>query len=162
MNSDIIDSLLADWAKQKPDMAGTGMAASARIIHLGNRFEQNVNQVLKTHGIKYTDFDILATLRRKGSPFQLSPGELQKSVILTSGAMTACLKRLENKGLVKRTVSDGDRRGVKVTLTTKGNTLIEESIAGRFALADKSVCALDESELSTLITLLRKISLSSG
>ena len=63
---------------------------------------------------------------------------------------------------MKRTVSDGDRRGVKVTLTTKGNTLIEESIAGRFALADKSVCALDESELSTLITLLRKISLSSG
>jgi DNA-binding MarR family transcriptional regulator len=52
----------------------------------------------------------LATLQRSGAPYRLSPTALRKSVLLTSGAMTACLNRLEQCGLISRNPDDGDRR----------------------------------------------------
>ncbi|MDG6098443.1 MarR family transcriptional regulator [Alteromonas sp. ZYF713] len=158
MQFDLVDTLLAEWKKEKPELQGEGMAVVARVLNLANKFEQEISGALKEYGINYTDFDVLATLRRKGAPYKLSPGTLQEAVILTSGAMTACLKRLENRELLKRMTSESDRRGVDVQLTAKGKKLIDDTIAMRFNIASASVKALSSVELDSLTTLLRKIS----
>lgn len=158
MQYDLIDTLLAEWKKEKPELQGEGMAVVARVLNLANKYEQDINGALKEYNINYTDFDVLATLRRKGAPFKLSPGKLQEAVILTSGAMTACLKRLEKRELLVRMTSDSDRRGVDVQLTTKGKKLIDDTISMRFDIASASVKALSPVELESLTTLLRKIS----
>ena len=160
MQSDLVDTLLAEWKKEKPELQGEGMAVVARILNLAGKFEQQISGALKEHGINYTDFDVLATLRRKGAPYKLSPGKLQEAVILTSGAMTACLKRLEKREFLKRMTSESDRRGVDVELTVKGNKLIDETISMRFEIASVSVNALSPVELESLTILLRKLSKS--
>ena len=55
--------------------------------------------------IIYTDLDVLATIRRSGEPYQLSPKQLMKSVLITSGAMTALLDRLTKLELISSTFS---------------------------------------------------------
>lgn len=158
MKFDLVDSLLAEWHKEKPALPGEGMAIVARVLNLANRYEVDINTALKAYDIHYTDFDVLATLRRKGAPFKLSPGKLQEAVILSSGAMTACLKRLEKKGLLLRMTSESDRRGVDVQLTAKGKKLIDETISMRFEIARHAVNVLSQDELDTLVGLLRKLS----
>ncbi|TPV59982.1 MarR family transcriptional regulator [Aestuariibacter sp. GS-14] len=160
MYKDVVENLLADWRKERPDLDGDGIAVVARIINLANRYEQEINRFLKDYGINYTDFDLLATLRRKGSPFKLSPGQLQDDVILTSGAMTACLKRLEKKNLLARTTSESDRRGVDVQLTEQGKSLVDETISKRFEFATLSVKSLESNEQVQLANLLQKLSKS--
>ena len=74
------------------------------------------------------EFDVLATLRRSGEPYRLTPSELISSMMLTSGAMTNRLDKLEKKGLIAREHSKEDRRSVSVQLTSKGFELIDALI----------------------------------
>ena len=77
---------------------------------------------LAKHGLSLGQFDILGTLRRADTEAGLSPSELLRSVMLTSGGMTSRLDRLAEMGLVSRKGDRDDRRGVNVSLTAKGRT----------------------------------------
>lgn len=103
---------------------------------------------------------MLATLRRSGDPFQLTPTELTRTVLLTSGAMTAALGRLEKKRLVCRTRDDLDGRIRLVALTPAGIALIDRAIAVRFADANGLVASLSGDNLEQLATLLRSLLVS--
>ncbi|MGH1558849.1 MarR family transcriptional regulator [Caulobacter segnis] len=87
----------------------------------------------------YTELDVLATLRRAGAPYRLSPTALRKTVLLTSGAMTACLNRLDQRGLIRRSPTLLSRRSLMAMLTTEGVALIETAIVSHFAQADQVV-----------------------
>lgn len=113
--------------------------------------------MLRPYGLSYSDFDVIATLRRSGAPYELAPTALQKNVILSSGAMTACLRRLETAGLVSREPSEHDRRRMSARLTDNGFDLVEELIDRRFDLASEALSGLDPSEAAALEELLRKI-----
>ena len=80
--NDIIDRLIIDWKKERPDLNTSAMGIVGRILKLGKILERRAGQALKESGLYYTDFDVLATLRRSGSPYQLTPKELMKSVII--------------------------------------------------------------------------------
>src|SRR6266487_5215752 len=67
-----------------------------------------------------TSLDVLSCLRRQGSPYRLSPGNLLKATMVTSGTMTNRIDRLEESGLVRRSPDPDDKRGVRVSLTDKG------------------------------------------
>jgi len=73
-------------------------------------------------------YDVLATLRRSGEPFQLTPGALGGSLMLSTGGMTGRLDRLEQAGLVTRCPGPGDRRSRLVTLTDRGRQLIDQAL----------------------------------
>ena len=115
---------------------------------------------MKPFNLRYTDFDVLATLRRRGEPFKLTPTQLRRSVLITSGAMTACLDRLENAGLVKRQPDPKDRRGTIVRITAKGKSLIDAAIVPRFEVAAQVLSSLSKSERNRLSTLLKKLTIS--
>lgn len=158
-DADVVDQLLEDWARERPDLDASAMAVVGRLLHLGGLLQARAGERLQAHGISYTELDVLATLRRSGSPYRLSPTALRKSVLLTSGAMTACLNRLERRSLICRRPDDSDRRSLTAMLTPKGVELIETAIASHFAQADQVVAGLDPVERDELARLLRKVRL---
>ena len=89
-------------------------------------------------GLGLWAFDVLATLRRQGPPFRLNPRELVRSTMLTSGAMTNRLDRLETQGLLRREADPGDRRGVRVVLTKRGLKLVDQAIEAKLREAMKT------------------------
>ena len=154
---DLVDSLLREWRRERPDLDAAPMAVVGRVLHLGRLLEARANERLKGTGLRYTDLDVLATLRRAGAPYRLTPTALRKSVLITSGAMTACLNRLEDLGLVSRSAEDSDRRSLTAALTNKGLKLVDKAIAVRFTEAGEAVAALSSTERTSLSQLLRKL-----
>jgi DNA-binding MarR family transcriptional regulator len=159
---DVIDALLEDWGRERPELDVTGMAVVGRILHLGRLLEGQANDELRPYSVSHTELDVLATLRRSGKPYRLSPTVLRQSVLLTSGAMTACLNRLEARGLIKRSPVDDDRRSLTAYLTPRGLDLIDQAIAARFEQARNALAGLSSTECMRLAALLRKLRLQLG
>jgi DNA-binding MarR family transcriptional regulator len=157
---DVVDQLLRDWRRERPDLDAAPMAVVGRILHLASRLEARANEALKAAGLSYTDLDVLATLRRSGSPWRLTPTVLRRSVLLTSGAMTACLDRLEARGLLTRAPEATDRRALAAMLTDRGRDLADMAIGLRFAEAGEAVAGLSPQERDQLAALLRKLGLA--
>lgn len=127
-----------------------------RLIMLGKALEKRANNELMPRGLIYTDLDVLATLRRSGEPYSLSPKELMASVLITSGSMTALLNRLTKMKLIKRSDDEHDRRIKRASLTKKGIALIDKAIEDRFEEAADAVKGLSAEEQKALTSLLRK------
>ncbi|NOH65608.1 MarR family winged helix-turn-helix transcriptional regulator [Vibrio rotiferianus] len=125
---DAIDRVVSQWAKEKPDLDTEPMAIMGRLMRIAKHMENHVTEVHKRYDLKMGEFDVLATLRRSGEPYRLTPSELISSMMLTSGAMTNRLDKLEKKGLIDREHSKEDRRSVTVQLTSKGFELIDALI----------------------------------
>jgi DNA-binding MarR family transcriptional regulator len=79
-----------------------------------------IDEALQPLGLSYADFDVLNTLRRRGDPHGTNPKALAASALITSGAMTSRLDRLEGAGLVERRPDPSDRRAILVRLTPAG------------------------------------------
>jgi DNA-binding MarR family transcriptional regulator len=154
---DLLDDLVAEWKVERPDLDASSMLVVGRILRLGQLLEAGVSNELKAFNLHYTDFDILATLRRKGKPFRLTPTELSAAVLITSGAMTAALRRLENAKLVDRKPDEHDRRVRHVALTKQGKQLVEKAIVTRFQQSHDSVEPLTKGEQKELAVMLRKL-----
>lgn len=155
--TDRIDRLLAEWQVQRPELDAQAMAVVGRLLNIGRQLEARANAALRPLGLHYTDLDVLATLRRGGKPYRRTPTELRDSVLITSGAMTACLDRLEGNGLIARMADPHDRRSSAAQLTADGRRLIDKAIEVRFAEADAALGELSDSERSRLAALLKKL-----
>lgn len=155
--SDRVDALIADWHREDPGLNPEAMQVVGRIIRLGRAYQDDVSAMLRPYGLSYSDFDVIATLRRSGPPYALTPTQLQQSVLLTSGAMTACLGRLERQALIGRSEDADDRRRSAATLTQKGQNLVDQLISHRFSIAAESLDSLSGKQTETLVALLRRL-----
>jgi DNA-binding MarR family transcriptional regulator len=156
LDFDVIDHLLAAWRETRPDLDPSPLGMVGRVIVLAQYLEASVETALAKHNLTLGQFDILATLRRKGSRGGLTPSQLLESVLLSSGGMTARLDKLETAGLILRTPDADDRRMVVIELTPKGKRVIDAATATRFAEAKSSLPSLDPTEMRTLAGLLRR------
>lgn len=152
-----MDQLVEQWAAELPELNADPMTIVGRIMRLGRHYEKQASAALKPFGLPYTDFDILATLRRSGAPYELTPGELSEAVLLTSGAMTAALDRLQSAHLITRHASDQDRRVKSARLTAKGKRLAARAAKARFAIASDAISDLSDAEQRTLKKVLRQL-----
>ncbi|QXO15540.1 MULTISPECIES: MarR family winged helix-turn-helix transcriptional regulator [Vibrio] len=129
---DAIDRVLAQWQAERPQLDTLPMGIMGRMMRLIKHLEAAVGELHKQHGLKMGEFDVLATLLRSGAPYQLTPSELLSSMMLTSGAMTNRLDKLDQKGLITRVHSTADRRSIEVKLSEQGllliNTLVQEHV----------------------------------
>jgi DNA-binding MarR family transcriptional regulator len=108
-------------------------------------------------GLQRGEFDVLATLRRSGAPYTLTPTALYEATMVTSGAMTARLDRLEKAGLVARAPHPEDRRGILVQLTGKGRELIDEAVTAHVENERSILSGLTAKEQEILAALLEKV-----
>jgi DNA-binding MarR family transcriptional regulator len=152
---DLIDRMNAQWKAVRPDLDPSPLEVVGRVIVLAQHLERSVNDALAAHNLTLGQFDILATLRRQPDG-RLTPTQLLRSVMLSSGGMTNRLDRLEEAGWIRREADPVDRRGVVVTLTPAGRKLIDAATETRFAEANRCLPALGAGELDLLKRLLSK------
>lgn len=125
---DQVDHILEQWQQERPDIDPSPMAVFGRLHRLSRLVGDHVQAAYAQHGLDRGEFDVLATLRRAGPPFELSPTALTASLMLTSGGMTARLDRLEDAGLIRRRPAARDRRRVVVTLTGTGRERVDAAV----------------------------------
>ena len=154
---DIIDSLISEWKDERPELDTSAMEVVGRILNLSKILEKRASKSLSVYNIHYTDLDVLATIRRSGIPYKLTPSQLMKSVLITSGAMTALLNRLTKLKLIYRSPDPKDGRIKLAGLTPKGIELIDKAIETRFIEASDSIKILNKTENKTLSILLKKL-----
>ncbi|MXR36063.1 MarR family winged helix-turn-helix transcriptional regulator [Craterilacuibacter sinensis] len=157
---DQIDQIVALWRAVRPDLDPSSTEVIGRIARMEYFITRRVLQDLALHAINVGEFDVLAAIRRAGAPFQLSPGQLQNMVLISSGALTNRINRLEKAELVTRHTDPNDRRGVVVTLTDKGLTVIEDAVSHHLAAEAELLEPLDQAERMQLAALLKKLLLA--
>ena len=120
-------------------------------------FQQSYGDAFAEIGLQNGDYGVLAALRRAGAPFQLTPTDLARHRMMTSGGMTAAIDRLERKGLVSRLPNPNDRRGNLVKLTDDGRRIVDAAMNVHADVEHRLVAGLDEHECEALQRLLRKL-----
>ncbi|HEU4948181.1 MAG TPA: MarR family transcriptional regulator [Kribbella sp.] len=160
--TDHVDLVLAQWAGQRPDLDVSPMAVIGRLKRLSQLIDGELRRTFSTHGLDAASFDVLATLRRSGPEHRLTPAELMRSAMVTSGAITQRLDRLQARGLVTRTPSETDGRGVQVTLTEDGLALIDEALPDHVDTENRLLAALSPTERDALADTLRDLLESLG
>ncbi|MET7397619.1 MarR family transcriptional regulator [Dactylosporangium sp. NPDC005572] len=154
---DDVDRILGQWARERPDLQTEAMGVFGRIYRLARVVGDRQEKVYGELGINRGEFDVLATLRRSGAPFQLSPKALSASLMLTTGGMTGRLDRLERAGWVTRSPDPADRRGLVITLTDRGRELIDEAVGVGLAAQREVLERLPEADRRSLADLLRAL-----
>ncbi|MBP0602481.1 MarR family winged helix-turn-helix transcriptional regulator [Aeromonas sanarellii] len=154
MDSDHVDLLLAQWARQRPDLDCSPMGVLGRVARMAAIAGREVSEELKECGLLGSDFDILATLRRAGEP--LTPTALYQSAMLSSGAMTARLDKLAQRGLITRQAAPDDRRSLLVNLTDAGLALVDEAVERHLANERRLLAPLTGEEQAQLAGLLKR------
>jgi DNA-binding MarR family transcriptional regulator len=160
MTSDAVDRILGQWQHERPDLDASPMAVLGRVARLAKHLDRSIQVTVSEFGLNPGEFDVLATLRRSGPPYQLSPTELLTAVMVTSGTMTHRIDQLERAGLVKRLPDPGDRRGVLIALTDPGLQMAERSVEAHVANGHKILSSLEKDERQVLAQLLRKLLIS--
>ncbi|WP_348628283.1 MarR family transcriptional regulator [Rhizobium sp. WW_1] len=148
----------AQWRKELPDIDADVMATVGRLLEAARLIERGrLTPFAARFGLQKGEFDVIASLRRAGPPYELTPTDLYDALMLSSGAMTSRLDRLEQAGLIERRPAQSDRRSVRVRLTEKGLGLIEEILPLHIANEKEALGALTDEERSELDRLLVKL-----
>jgi DNA-binding MarR family transcriptional regulator len=156
MERDHVDRMLEAWAGHDPGVTTDPLAVAGRILRLARFLDIAIARSLAPLGLSFEDFDVLNTLRREGGG-PVRPNALARAALISSGAMTARLSRLQDRGLITRAVDDADRRAVQVSLTTGGEKLAARALEAVIA-ADESVLApLDPAARTAIADLLRTL-----
>lgn len=155
--SDPVDAIVAQWAGVRPDLDTTAMEVFGRVHRLARAMGDRMEETYARHGITRGEFDVLAVLRRTGEPYVLSPHQLSETLMLTSGGMTGRLDRLERAGLLRRSPDLHDRRGLRVTLTEKGLTRVDQAADAGLAVQTDVLAALPADRARQLTGLLREL-----
>ncbi|HYG42153.1 MAG TPA: MarR family transcriptional regulator [Bordetella sp.] len=154
---DHVDFVLSQWRGQCPGLNVSAMAVFSRLFRLHTLAAREVDTTFRKHGLHQGEFDVLATLYRSGPPHTLNPQALVNALLLSSGAMTNRLDRLEQAGLLAREPNPGDRRGVMVSLTPQGLRAIKAVLGDYLAELEQLLAPLSAADRKQLATLLRRL-----
>jgi DNA-binding MarR family transcriptional regulator len=153
---DHVDTIIAQWKRERQELDTQPMALIGRLKRVSQYLTVGMGKTFKQFGLNSASFDVLATLRRSGEPFALSPSELMKTMMITSGTMTNRLDQLEKVQLVERIKNPKDGRGFLIQLTQKGMVLINKVMTSHVETQKSLVSALSEDERQQLNNLLHR------
>ncbi len=159
---DHVATVHAQWRTERPDLDTTPLLVIGRIHRVAAALTPELTAVYAEFGLGEGEFDVLATLRRQGEPFTLSPGELAERTMVTSGAVSKRLDRLEARGLVERRADATDGRARTVVLTPAGRALIDDAMTAHVANEARLLEALGARDRDTLARLLARLAESLG
>ena len=157
MTRDGVDAILDQWSRERPELDTSPMGVFGRMTRLARLQRAASEARLSRAGINSAEFDVLATLRRSGEPYALTPSQLADAVMVTSGGMTGRVDRLVRAGLVAREQDPRDRRSVRVRLTDEGRSVVDRAVVEHLAAEEDLLAPLSASERERLSALLRKL-----
>lgn len=127
-DNDRIETLVGQWADQRPDLDHDAMALTARVVRVAQLIDGRVDALVAEYGVHRGEGDVLFALRRSGPPYRLSPTKLANTLLVTTGTMTNRLDRLEQRGLIVRVPNPHDRRGLDIELTEEGRRQVDAAV----------------------------------
>jgi DNA-binding MarR family transcriptional regulator len=160
VNGDAIDRIVAEWNRERPDLDVSVTHVLQRITRLYLLQTASFADVFGRYGLTFGEYEVLAALVRSGPPYRLRPGELGSALVLSSGAMTNRIDRVEAAGLVERLPDPDDRRGTLVALTTEGRQVVDTALQAHLANEERLLGGLSAADRRQLTNLLRKLLLS--
>ncbi len=152
---DHVDKILAQWREERPDLDVSPMGLLGRLKRLMLHLSREMGETWAEHDMSAASFDVLATLRRSGPPYALSPGDLIASAMVTSGTMTNRIDQLEKAGLVERRQSEEDRRSFLISLTDEGFRVIDAAVTAHVETQGRLVASLSAEDRRQLDSLLK-------
>ncbi|NSY39980.1 MarR family winged helix-turn-helix transcriptional regulator [Leisingera sp. ANG59] len=153
---DHVDFITQQWGQERPDLDVTAMGVIGRVARLYLAYQREMHKTFAEFGLNAAKFDVLATLRRSGPPYTLSPGDLLKATMVASGTMTNRIDRLEVDGLVKRAVNPEDSRSFLVGLTEEGFALIDGAVTAHVQTQERLLEGMSPQDVETFTVLLGK------
>lgn len=157
MEADEVDELVQAWLRERDDLDLSPVEVFSRISRLARLLDLARREAFTAHQIEPWEFDVLAALRRAGRPYQLSPGQLLRETMVTSGTMTNRIDRLSERGLVDRSPDPDDRRGVLVGLTAAGKRAVDGAFETLLASERDLLAELSGTERKQLAALLKRL-----
>lgn len=155
--ADEVDEIVAAWQRERPDLDVEPLQILSRISRLADILDDRRAAAFVEHGLQAHEFDVLAALRRRGDPFEMTAGELCIATHVTSGTMTSRLDRLVARKLVVRRPDDDDGRLVLVRLTSAGRRRIDGALTALLGSERDLVSALTDAKRERLAAGLREL-----
>jgi DNA-binding MarR family transcriptional regulator len=154
---DAVDRILSQWHRERPDLDVSPIGVIGRLSRTADVVEARLEETYALHGLDGSSYDVLATLRRAGKPYELSPAELSRTAMISSSAVAQRVNKLVTRGWVTRSKSGTDGRGTLVRLTADGLARIEAALPDHLRNEHTIVAVLTQRERAQLISLLRKL-----
>jgi DNA-binding MarR family transcriptional regulator len=151
---DTVDGIVEQWRVVRPDLDSSPLHVIGRVSRLSRLIDRRLAENFARFGLENWMYDVLATLRRGGPPYELTAGDLVGQSMVTTGAITNRIDRLAERGLVERATAE-DRRKVIVRLTERGRELVDEVVEGHLATEREILDGLSDRQRHDLATLLR-------
>jgi DNA-binding MarR family transcriptional regulator len=148
--------VMSQWEQERPDLDASPQGVIARLHRIGLRLTDELVAVYAEHGLGEGEFDVLATLRRQGPPYALTPGDLAAQTMVTTGAVTKRVDRCLAQGWVTRQVSVEDARGRVIALTDSGRELIDAAFTEHIANEHRLLAVFSAEERAVLAGLLQR------
>jgi DNA-binding MarR family transcriptional regulator len=158
---DAVDRITGQWGTVRPDLDMAPIDVIGRVSRLSRLIDRRLAENFARHGIESWMYDVMATLRRSGEPYELTAGDLVRQTMVTTGAVTNRIDRLEQRGFVERASAD-DRRKVIVRLTEQGLDVVEEVVVTHMATEREILATLSRRQQQDLAQLLRTTLLALG
>ncbi len=154
---DEVDRLVEAWGRERPELDVAPMEVLSRVTRLARHLDRERSAAFAAHGLEIWEFDVLAALRRAGRSARLSPGQLIKETMVTSGTMTNRVDRLAARGLVLREGNPDDRRVVLVRLTDTGREAVDAALADLMEAERRILASLPVERYELLAAALRQL-----
>lgn len=160
--ADAIDKVIDQWRRERPDVDLWPMSVLGRIVRLSHALEREYKKLFAEYGLEPFEFDVLTTLRRSGEPYELTASALLKASLVTSGAITNRIDRMEARGLVERVRDLDDRRSVHIRLTPHGREVLDGIFSLHAASGERVLAPLDRQACEQMASALRTLLESFG
>jgi DNA-binding MarR family transcriptional regulator len=159
VDEDAVDQQIKLWTEAFPDLDRSVEGVVSRIQKLSRYLDKSFGETAAEFELTLGELDVLKHLRLKEHPHELSPGKLSEKLMLSSGAMTNRLDKLEAAELVERAPDPNDRRGVIVRLTEEGAKRFAQAIERQIEKEKNLVDVLGVEDREDLAAQLRKLML---
>jgi DNA-binding MarR family transcriptional regulator len=155
----LYDDIEAAWLQQRPDLDMAMACTLLRMERVNQLHEMRVQAISKTVGLQTGELHVLLALRRSGKPYELRPTDLFRALLVTSGAMTKRVARLQEGGFILRVSANDDGRSELVRLTAKGLATADRGITEIARVVERvsEESGLTQTEIAGLDRALRKL-----
>ncbi|WP_172386913.1 MarR family winged helix-turn-helix transcriptional regulator [Streptomyces sp. MNP-20] len=162
--ADAVDLITEQWRTERPELAdalGT-VEVFGRIQRMQRVYDLHFKKLTDAFGLNLGELDMIFTLRRSGPPYTLTAGAFAKAALVSPGAVTNRIDRLEDKGLVERVRESSDRRSVQIRLTERGAALAVEALTAHLRDYEEILAPLTPQERDQISSGLRKVLTAQG